>query len=82
MKTAKTVPANSPNYLPPSDVIDSSQEPFPLTRHPTYEQISARAYELWRQGGEVHDQHLDHWYQAERELNEAVAKREEAGVGK
>lgn len=74
--TSVAAPANSPNYLPPSHVIDSSREPFPLVRHATYEEISARAYRLWKESGEVHDQHLDHWNQAERELNEALAGQE------
>lgn len=81
MKTiTSSAPANSPSYRPPSHVIDSSREPFPLTRHATYEEISARAYQLWQAGGEVHDQHLDHWNQAERELNEALAGEKTASV--
>ncbi|HEY4246136.1 MAG TPA: DUF2934 domain-containing protein [Lacunisphaera sp.] len=77
-RTASSSPSNSPNYVSPSNVIDSSREPFPLVRHATYEEISARAYQLWQESGQVHDQHLDHWNQAERELNEALAGQEKS----
>jgi hypothetical protein len=43
-----------------------------LVAHPTFEQISARAYALWQESGSLHDQHLDHWYAAEKELTQGI----------
>ncbi len=77
--TASAFPANSPSYLPAAHVIDSSREPSPLTRHATYDEIFARAHQLWQESAEVHDQLLDHWNRAESELNEGCAGREKSG---
>lgn len=46
-----------------------------LVAHPTFEQISARAYALWQESGSLHDQHLDHWYAAEKELSRGAPPR-------
>ncbi|MPR12737.1 DUF2934 domain-containing protein [Microvirga tunisiensis] len=41
--------------------------------------IRQRAYELWESGGRTADPQ-DHWYRAERELNETTQERSEATV--
>ncbi len=47
---------------------------------PTREQIAARAYELFVQGGYQHGHSEEHWLQAERELKrEYAAKRQAPG---
>jgi len=46
-------------------------EPGPSpVRRPTFEEISQRAYRIWQEAGSINDQHLDHWYAAERQLEE------------
>ena len=43
------------------------------------ESIRQRAYDIWEREGRTGDPH-DHWYRAERELNEAAQNRPEATV--
>lgn len=37
---------------------------------PSSDQISRRSYDLWEKEGRPNDRHLDHWLQAERELQD------------
>lgn len=53
----------SPKVLAPVNPIGQ----IPLARD--VDAISRRAYELWEKDGSQHGRHLDHWYQAERELD-------------
>jgi len=41
----------------------------------TYEQIAARAYQLFEEEGFIHGNHVDHWLKAERELRDVVSVR-------
>jgi hypothetical protein len=48
-------------------------------RSASEDMIRQRAYELWESGGRTGDPQ-DHWYRAERELNETTQERSEATV--
>jgi hypothetical protein len=48
-------------------------------RRASEDMIRQRAYELWENGGRTGDPQ-DHWYRAERELNETTQERSEATV--
>jgi len=42
-------------------------------KHPTTEEIAARAYEIYLERGETHGNDVEDWLQAERELTEKYA---------
>lgn len=45
--------------------------------------IRDRAYEIWQRAGEPHGQYDEHWYQAEREIEDetgALATDEDANL--
>lgn len=48
-------------------------------RRASEDMIRQRAYELWENGGRTGDPQ-DHWYKAERELNETTQERSDATV--
>ena len=48
-------------------------------RRASEDMIRRRAYELWENGGRTGDPQ-DHWYRAERELNETTQERSDATV--
>jgi len=69
-----TLPFENRNGSPLIQIRSEAEETMAsedrLVAHPTFEQISARAYALWQESGSLHDQHLDHWYAAEKELTQ------------
>jgi hypothetical protein len=42
----------------------------------TYEQIAARAYEIWQQEGKPQGRETEHWLRAEEELNSQDLKKQ------
>lgn len=49
-------------------VKETATEPLVERMDRLYNTIARRAFELFEQDGWVHGRHLDHWFQAEREL--------------
>lgn len=72
--------AKTPDDFPTGETDSFAAEPGPSPRlehestgrRPSFEEVSARAYQLWQQSGCVNDQHLDHWYEAEHQLDEEL----------
>jgi Protein of unknown function (DUF2934) len=56
--------ATNPNVTRPQPTPGSEIS----SRTPSYEQIAARAYEIYLARGGEHGRDQDDWYQAEREL--------------
>ncbi len=50
-----------------------NHEPHP--NGPTVEEIRLRAYEIYLERGRTEGQHLEDWFQAEKELTENIQKR-------
>jgi DUF2934 family protein len=71
-QSRKNQSASLSNPLPPtsSGSLPAPDE-LPEARTPGYEEVSQRAYEIWEKSGFVDGQHLDHWYEAERQLQGA-----------
>ena len=63
-KPIKTSATNSSITRPPQPTPGSEIS----ARTPGYEQIAARAYEIYLARGGEHGRDQDDWYQAEREL--------------
>jgi hypothetical protein len=53
-------------------LVKTSTPTVPVHTDITYEQIAARAYELFERDGFVHGNHVDHWLRAEHELKQVV----------
>jgi hypothetical protein len=54
---------------PPPRKSELHRAPVHPRPAPTSEEIARRAYELWQRNGCPHGRDVEHWCQAERELN-------------
>jgi hypothetical protein len=67
-KAPKRAVSRKTSPAPPADILHATAP----TLHPSHQDISARAYQLFLRRGATHGHDYSDWFAAERELTEDV----------